>query len=244
MSYHMVGTTPGPWAGHRGSWGDGQDPTSLTQAVASLLPWRWFPVLSSVEISAVHKPLNVSILMLLFPPQPSSKTPLRFITFSYERGQKTDLLRWGGKGPVWTGSSVNWIFWKYNIQYLMTNRDTGISFTTLHIHQPDGKERHRRALPLSAMMTAAPRELRVCGCTTRKAACRLYVKGTQARSPNTSMKPNPSCTMSMVVRTASCSNTTAQISPEQQMRANARAIFVCVSVFNYRYLLFHLSTLT
>lgn len=78
----------------------------------------------------------------------------------------------------------------------------------LNIDQADGKERHLLALPLSAVIAAAPRELRVCGCTTRKAACRLYVKGTQARSPNTSMKPKPSCTMSMVVRTASCSNTT------------------------------------
>lgn len=56
-------------------------------------------------------------------------------------------------------------------------------------------------------MTAAPSELRTCGCTTRKAAWRPYVKGTQARSPKTSMKPKPSCTMSIVVRTASCYNT-------------------------------------
>lgn len=54
------------------------------------------------------------------------------------------------------------------------------------------------------MISAAAKELSACGCTTRKAACRLYVKGTQARSPNTSMKPKPSWTMSMVVRTASC----------------------------------------
>lgn len=60
------------------------------------------------------------------------------------------------------------------------------------------------ALPLSAIISAAAKKLRACGCTTRKAACRLYVKGTQARSPKTSMKPNPSWTMSMVVRTASC----------------------------------------
>lgn len=54
------------------------------------------------------------------------------------------------------------------------------------------------------MISAAAEELSACGCTTRKAACRLYVKGTQARSPKTSMKPKPSWTISMVVRTASC----------------------------------------
>lgn len=54
------------------------------------------------------------------------------------------------------------------------------------------------------MISAAAKKLSACGCTTRKAACRLYVKGTQARSPKTSMKPKPSWTISMVVRTASC----------------------------------------
>lgn len=31
----------------------------------------------------------------------------------------TDLQRLDVKGLVWTGSSVSWIFWKCNIQYLM-----------------------------------------------------------------------------------------------------------------------------
>lgn len=90
-------------------------------------------------------------------------------------------------------------------------------------------------LPLSAIISAAPRELRVCGCTTRKAACRLYVKGTQARSPKTSMKPKPSCTMSMVVRTASCCNTTMhkiKLKTNQDMRLNTS------EVVNYKCLTF------
>lgn len=59
-------------------------------------------------------------------------------------------------------------------------------------------------LPFSVIIAAALRRLRCCGCMTRNIACRLYVNGTQARSPKASMKPKPSCTMSMVVRTASC----------------------------------------
>lgn len=81
VSYHMAETTPGPWAGHRGNWDDEQDPTSLTLAVAFLLPWRWSPVLSRGVNLALPKPLTLSILTLQFPPQPLSNPPLRFITF-------------------------------------------------------------------------------------------------------------------------------------------------------------------
>lgn len=47
-SYHRAGTMPGPWGGHQGNWDDERDPTSRTPAVASLLLWRWSPVLQRV----------------------------------------------------------------------------------------------------------------------------------------------------------------------------------------------------
>lgn len=62
-------------------------------------------------------------------------------------------------------------------------------------------------LPFNVTIAVAPRGLRDCGCTTRKAACMPYVKGTQARSPKANINPKPSCTMSMVVSTASCNIT-------------------------------------
>lgn len=93
VSYHTAGTTPRPWAGHRGNWDDEQDPTSLTLAVAFLLPWRWSPVLSRGVNLALQKPLTLSISTLLFPPQPLSNPALRFITFSEERVTTwTDLV--------------------------------------------------------------------------------------------------------------------------------------------------------
>lgn len=59
-------------------------------------------------------------------------------------------------------------------------------------------------LPFRRIIPVAPRVLSDCGCTTRNMAWRPYVKGTQARSPNANINPNPSCTMSIVVSTASC----------------------------------------
>lgn len=84
------------------------------------------------------------------------------------------------------------------------NKNIIVSYIDTHVRASWVQTGANIALPLSAIIRAAAEELRACGCTTRKAACRLYVKGTQARSPKTSMKPNPSWTMSMVVRTASC----------------------------------------
>ena len=40
-------------------------------------------------------------------------------------------------------------------------------------------------------------------CSARKRVCRQYRKGTQTKSPNTSINPKPSVIMSMVVRMAS-----------------------------------------
>lgn len=84
------------------------------------------------------------------------------------------------------------------------NKNIIVSYIDTHVRASWMQTGANIALPLSAIIRAAAKEPRACGCTTRKAACRLYVKGTQARSPKTSMKPNPSWTMSMVVRTASC----------------------------------------
>lgn len=138
VSHHTAGTRPGPWGGHRGNWDDEQDPTSLTPTVAFLLPWRWSPVLSSGVNLAPQKPLTFPFLTLQFPPQSLSNTALEFNSCnrsgefldSFEKVKNktkqktTDLLRWDVKGLVWTGSSVSWIFWKYNIQDLMKNKDT------------------------------------------------------------------------------------------------------------------------
>ena len=58
-------------------------------------------------------------------------------------------------------------------------------------------------LPLRRAMGARQYQGRSNLLSSRKRGCRQYRNGTQARSPNASMKPNPSCTMSIVVRMAS-----------------------------------------
>lgn len=211
----MAGTTPGPWAGHQGNWDDEQDPTSLTLVAAFLLPWRWSPVLSRGVNLAPEKPLSLSILTLQFPPQPLSNPALRFIIISEEGVTISKNLantlkkRLTCYTRMWRVSPELVLLWVGVPENIISNtwqQTEARAFASTIKHLPH-LTFYYLLLPLSAIMKAAPRELRVCGCTTRKAACRLYVKGTQARSPNTSMKPKPSCTMSMVVRTASCSNT-------------------------------------
>lgn len=213
LSYHMAGTTPGPSGGHQGNWGDERGPTSQTPAAASLLLWRWSPVLRGGKFGKCQNILESNISLQRMSPCLLHTTGNGFQGPGFDRedtiriyiyiNKKTDLQHLDVKGLVWTGSSVSWISWKYNIQSLMANREILPSSTLTHnILQPGQKK-----LPLRAIINVAPRVLRVCGCTTRKAACRLYVKGTQARSPKTSMNPKPSCTMSMVVRTASCFKT-------------------------------------
>lgn len=53
-SYHMAGTTPGPWGGHRGNWDDERDPTSQRPAASSPLLWQWSQVLQVVVDKNVH----------------------------------------------------------------------------------------------------------------------------------------------------------------------------------------------
>lgn len=100
-------------------------------------------------------------------------------------------------GLFWTDFSESWTSGKWNNRFLRKEE----KLETVE-HSDCCKTGCR--LPFKRIIPAAPRVLSDCGCTTRNMAWRPYVKGTQARSPNANMNPNPSCTMSIVVSTASC----------------------------------------